>query len=103
MANREHLVDLAHLLNVEIDTLERALLSRVIAAGGQVVEKDLTVSDALYARDAFAKVQKKKFSLKFYFYVYMFMRTFRVTVQSVLYVEFSDDKLLNAFYKQSHK
>ncbi|XP_070211520.1 unconventional myosin-Id-like [Littorina saxatilis] len=55
VVNRQDLVDLAKLLNVETEALERALLSRVIAAGGNVVEKSLNVKDALFARDAFAK------------------------------------------------
>lgn len=57
MTNRKDLVALARLLCVETDALERTFLSRVIAAGGQVVEKGLNVSEALYARDAFAKVR----------------------------------------------
>ncbi|XP_076437285.1 unconventional myosin-Id-like [Babylonia areolata] len=55
VSNRQDLVDLAQLLAVDMQALERALLSRSIAAGGHVVEKKLNVSDALYARDAFAK------------------------------------------------
>jgi hypothetical protein len=56
VGNRDDLVDLAKLLSVDVQELEKALLSRVIAAGGHVVEKQLNVNDALYARDAFAKV-----------------------------------------------
>lgn len=47
--------NIAELLSVTKENLRKALCSRVIAAGGQVVEKQLTVSDAVYARDAFAK------------------------------------------------
>ncbi|PVD30004.1 hypothetical protein C0Q70_09265 [Pomacea canaliculata] len=46
---------IAAVLHLRQMHLERTLLSRVIAAGGQVVEKGLNVSEALYARDAFAK------------------------------------------------
>ena len=56
VSNRQDLVDLAQLLAVDTDALEKTLLSRVIAAGGQVVEKQLNPNDSLYARDAFAKV-----------------------------------------------
>ena len=56
VSNPSDLKALAHLLSVDMQALERALLSRVIAAGGNVVEKQLNVNDALYARDAFAKV-----------------------------------------------
>ena len=57
VSNRQDLVDLARLLSVETEALEKALLSRVIAAGGHVVEKQLNVHDSLYARNAFAKVR----------------------------------------------
>jgi myosin heavy subunit len=49
--------NIATLLSVTKENLKKALCSRVIAAGGQVVEKQLTLSDAVYARDAFAKVK----------------------------------------------
>mgnify|MGYP006890257625 FL=1 len=48
--------DLASLLTVTPDDLQKALTHRVIAAGGNVVDKGLTVSEAYYARDAFSKV-----------------------------------------------
>lgn len=50
------LSDLSQLLSVTKDDLRKTLTHRVIAAGGNVVDKGLTVSDAYYARDAFAKV-----------------------------------------------
>lgn len=56
ISDRKLLGNIAHLLSVTPDELEKALCSRVIAAGGQVVEKGLTVSEAMYARDAYAKV-----------------------------------------------
>ncbi|XP_046369671.2 unconventional myosin-Id-like [Haliotis rufescens] len=46
---------IAGLLGVRPDQLEKALCSRTIAAGGNVVEKGLTKKDAYFARDAFAK------------------------------------------------
>jgi len=49
---------LARLLSVTNDDLEKALTHRVIAAGGNVLDKGLTVSEAYYARDAFTKVSK---------------------------------------------
>lgn len=49
------LSNIATMLSVTPDDLEKALCYRVIAAGGQVVEKGLSTSDALYARDAFCK------------------------------------------------
>ncbi|XP_076094542.1 unconventional myosin-Id-like isoform X1 [Mytilus galloprovincialis] len=55
ISDRKLLGNIAHLLSVTPDELEKALCSRVIAAGGQVVEKGLTVSEAMYARDAYAK------------------------------------------------
>lgn len=38
------------------ENVEKALCSRVIAAGGNVVDKHLNVGEAHYARKAFAKV-----------------------------------------------
>lgn len=48
--------DISTLLSVSEEDLTKALCYRVIAAGGNVVEKGLTVPQAYYARDAFAKV-----------------------------------------------
>ncbi|KAL5007010.1 hypothetical protein ScPMuIL_015816, partial [Solemya velum] len=47
--------DISTLLSVSEEDLTKALCYRVIAAGGNVVEKGLTVPQAYYARDAFAK------------------------------------------------
>lgn len=63
VSNRQDLVDLARLLSVDTEALEKTLVSRVIAAGGHVVEKQLNVNDSLYARDAFAKVSVLRSSL----------------------------------------
>ena len=56
--NKKAIADIAELLSVDPSTLEKTLLHRVIAAGGNVVEKGLNEKDALYARDAFAKVPR---------------------------------------------
>ncbi|KAK3104099.1 hypothetical protein FSP39_024410 [Pinctada imbricata] len=47
--------NIAKLLSVTDEELTKALCCRVIAAGGQVVEKQLTTKEAEYARNAFAK------------------------------------------------
>ncbi|KAL3832417.1 hypothetical protein ACJMK2_024062 [Sinanodonta woodiana] len=49
------LKNLAGLLSVGPEDLKKALTSRVIAAGGNIVNKEFTKSEAFYARDAFAK------------------------------------------------
>ena len=54
--DKKMMKDIGSLLGVKAEDLEKALTHRVIAAGGNVVEKGLTVSEAVYARDAFAKV-----------------------------------------------
>jgi len=43
-----------------VGELERALCSRVVAAKGEVVEKGHTVEQAMYGRDALAKVRRKR-------------------------------------------
>ncbi|ODM91558.1 Myosin-IA [Orchesella cincta] len=45
----------AKLLQVQSSDLSKALCERAIAAGGQVVKKNLTSDQAVYARDALAK------------------------------------------------
>ena len=54
---KQTVADIAKLLSVTTEDLTKALTHRVIAAGGNVVDKGLTVSEAYYARDAFAKVR----------------------------------------------
>ena len=56
VSDKKLLSDIGSLLSVTTDNIEKALTHRVIAAGGNVVDKGLTVSEAYYARDAFAKV-----------------------------------------------
>lgn len=47
---------IAKLLASSQDEVEKALCFRVVAARGEVVEKGHSVKEAMYARDAFAKV-----------------------------------------------
>jgi myosin-1 len=56
VSDKKLLSDISGLLSVTTENIEKALTHRVIAAGGNVVDKGLTVSEAYYARDAFAKV-----------------------------------------------
>lgn len=49
------LKQLSQLLSVSPEALKQALCHRVIAAGGEVMQKGHTVSEAIYGRDAFAK------------------------------------------------
>lgn len=56
VTDKQLLSDISGLLTVKPEDLEKALTHRVIAAGGNVLDKGLTVSEAYYARDAFAKV-----------------------------------------------
>ncbi|XP_053374202.1 unconventional myosin-Id-like [Mercenaria mercenaria] len=55
VSDKKLLSDIGGLLSVTTENIEKALTHRVIAAGGNVVDKGLTVSEAYYARDAFAK------------------------------------------------
>ena len=64
--NPELVANLASLLSVTVEDITKALTHRVIAAGGNVVDKGLTVSEAYYARDAFAKVNSKRDSYILY-------------------------------------
>ncbi|KAF2368380.1 Myosin head motor domain [Trinorchestia longiramus] len=53
--NKDVIKTIAELLRVPEDQLVRSLVGRVIAARGEVMEKNLTQSEAEVARDAFAK------------------------------------------------
>lgn len=55
VSSREELSQIARLLSMDVNNLETSLCSRVVAAGGDVVRKEFTLSDAIYTRDAFAK------------------------------------------------
>ena len=55
-AQQSSLATVAQLLNVDQTELGRALCHRVIAANGELMEKGHTASEAVYGRDAFAKV-----------------------------------------------
>ena len=47
----------ASLLQLDHSETEKALCSRVVAARGEVIEKSHSVEQAIYGRDALAKVQ----------------------------------------------
>ncbi|XP_064647722.1 unconventional myosin-Id-like [Lineus longissimus] len=55
VADQDILRIVAELFGVETDQLAKALCSRTVAARGEVMEKRLTLEEAMYARDAFAK------------------------------------------------
>lgn len=48
--------DTANLFSISIQELSTALTQRVIAAGGEVMQKTHTSTEAEYGRDALAKV-----------------------------------------------
>lgn len=48
---------MSKLLEVEVEALQSALSKRVIAARGEVMEKNLTLSEGKFVADALAKVQ----------------------------------------------
>lgn len=56
MKNQEALESVSQCMGVSSELLEKALCQRVIAARGEVMQKGHTVSEAIYGRDAFAKV-----------------------------------------------
>lgn len=56
LADSSTISTVATLLHVDAKELERALCHRVIAANGELMEKGHTASEAVYGRDAFAKV-----------------------------------------------
>lgn len=56
ISNEKALNDAAHLLSISPNDLNTALTQRVIAAGGEVMQKKHTLVEAEYGRDALAKV-----------------------------------------------
>ena len=56
MTTKGVLRHIADLLSVTEDDLHKALCFRVVAAGGDVVNKGHTEKEAVFAKDAFAKV-----------------------------------------------
>lgn len=56
ISSKSNLSTIASLLSINVEDLETTLCSRVVAAGGDVVRKEFTISDAFYTRDALAKV-----------------------------------------------
>ena len=57
VGNEDVLETVSKLLQIEQKEFGRALLSRTVAARGEVMDKLLTHNEVLYARDAFAKVK----------------------------------------------
>ncbi|XP_029641534.1 unconventional myosin-Id isoform X2 [Octopus sinensis] len=55
ISSNSNLSTIASLLSINVEDLETTLCSRVVAAGGDVVRKEFTISDAFYTRDALAK------------------------------------------------
>ena len=55
ISNKSHLQSAAKLLQVTEKELSTALTTRVIAAGGNVMQKDHNATQAEYGKDAFAK------------------------------------------------
>ena len=60
IVNPKSAATISKLLGVTEEETVKALCSRVIAAGGKVVEKPLNVPEADFARKAFAKVNLNK-------------------------------------------
>ena len=56
LAQSSSLATVSNLLSVDQNELGRALCHRVIAANGELMEKGHTSSEAVFGRDAFAKV-----------------------------------------------
>lgn len=48
--------NVAKLLSVSDDDLDKTLCFRIVAAGGDVVDKGHTEKEAVFAKDSFAKV-----------------------------------------------
>lgn len=59
-SSRSTLDSVAKILKVNTADLTKALCERAIAAGGQVVKKNLTSDQAVYARDALAKAMYER-------------------------------------------
>lgn len=64
--NKAALNDTANLFSISIQELSTALTQRVIAAGGEVMQKTHTSTEAEYGRDALAKVMIFFFFLQFF-------------------------------------
>ena len=54
--DQDLLSTLATLLNSTVEEIEKALLYRIVAARGEVMEKGHSLDDAYYGRDALCKV-----------------------------------------------
>lgn len=55
ITNKSHLQAAAHLLQVTENNLSTALTTRIIAAGGNIMQKDHNAVQAEYGKDAFVK------------------------------------------------
>lgn len=64
IGNNSALNDTANLLSINSKDLSTALSQRIIAAGGEVMQKTHTLIEAEYGRDALAKVHS---SYSFFF------------------------------------
>lgn len=58
--NNSALNDTANLFSISSKDLSTALSQRIIAAGGEVMQKSHTLTEAEYGRDALAKVASFK-------------------------------------------
>lgn len=65
VTSRVPLKAVAELLGVSADDLEKTLCFRVVAAGGDVVDKGHTEKEAAFAKDAFAKVPQLCLHIRF--------------------------------------
>mgnify|MGYP002716723407 CR=1 FL=1 len=60
------------LLNVEVEELQTALRKRVIAAKGEIMEKNLTLSEGKFVADALAKVRFVPIRFRFSYFCFRF-------------------------------
>lgn len=58
VTSRAILRRVAGLLSVSDEELDKTLCFRIVAAGGDVVDKGHTEKEAVFAKDAFAKVRE---------------------------------------------
>lgn len=56
VTNGDRLQSVAGMLHIDEKEFRQALVTRTVAARGEVMDKPLTETEVLYARDAFAKV-----------------------------------------------
>lgn len=68
--NNSALNDTANLFSISSKDLSTALSQRVIAAGGEVMQKTHTLIEAEYGRDALAKVYSTRMQFYFFFRIF---------------------------------